>query len=555
MWRVCKILYQYKFNLISVMKLFAISTILSTLLSSCVVTSSQPNNHQKSTIEPFNTTYDAQAQYYENIVLGKIAAGQRHFKVALNYYKLAIKYKPQLELVKEAVAMSELQSDQTTSIEMAKVWLLLDEKAITAWRLLTFYAVKNKQLSNAKKNISHIFELEKDKKELFKFLGQLTFGNNQPTASKLFNSIRKDYPNTPEIPLVIAHIALKKHQWRKALKITSSLIKDSPHLKYAWVLQGIALESNEQNIEAIKLYQKADLQFPETIEFKQSLGHLYYQLDQFQHSRDEFLSIIKSKPLDTDAQYMVAATFFSEENFNKSREYFEPLLRIKRHRNAVLYYLAEMARKEKDENTALKLYKQVKQSRYFETSHIQVSQILKKEGHKLEALNYLKHLEIKDKDSNIRYVRAMDAELLGQYDYAINEFRSILNFEPNHFDAMNALGYTLADHDQNLEEALVLIQQAYNNAPNNAAVIDSLGWVKFKLGHLDEAKQYLERAYQLSRSADIASHLAIVLLQLQQREAAENILHQAYKNDPDNLALQKTIKHFKIDLSLSESGS
>jgi len=535
---------------------FVLFITLPFVLSGCSqipVHTTSSNNWNR--IIAVTTSHDAQAKYYENILLGRIALGQKNFKDALTYYKYAIEYKPELTLVKEAMVMSETIADTKTSIKMANLWISEDVDAIIAWRLLTFYAVQNNQLDQAKINIGNVIRLETDKAELFKFLGQLTFGSNLEPASRLFELIQDDYPEIPEVPLVIAHISIKKKHWDKALNITSKLIKTHPDLKYAWVIQGIALESSLKNNKAIDLYRLADQHFTDTTEFKRSLGHLYYQLDKFVEARAEFISILKVEPANSDAQYMVAASFFSEGELTKSQEFFEPLLRIKHHRNAVLYYLGEISRKQKNWDSAIAFYRQVKPSRYFETSHIQVSQLLKQQGHNLQALNYLKHLAIEDENSNIRYVRAMDAEVLGQSDYAIREFRSILKFEPNHYDAMNALGYTMADHNLNLDEALKLIRRAYDKAPNNASIIDSLGWVHFKLGNPSLAHGYLQRAYELSQSADIASHLAIVLVRLQQRDEAERVVALAYKNNPENPTLLKTIKNYNFEVSQKGSGT
>jgi tetratricopeptide (TPR) repeat protein len=105
---------------------------------------------------------------------------------------------------------------------------------------------------------------------------------------------------------------------------------------------------------------------------------------------------------------------------------------------------------------------------------------------------------------------------------------------------MNAYGYTLADHNEDLRHARSLIERAYAEAPRNAAILDSLGWVLYRQGHADEALGSLKTAYAEDRGADIGAHLGEVLWRLGQHEEAERIWSEAGKADSDNKLLNAT---------------
>jgi tetratricopeptide (TPR) repeat protein len=111
--------------------------------------------------------------------------------------------------------------------------------------------------------------------------------------------------------------------------------------------------------------------------------------------------------------------------------------------------------------------------------------------------------------------------------------------EPDNVAALNALGYTLADRTTRYREALALIDRARVAAPDNPAIIDSYGWVLFRLGRLREALEQLRRAYMLQKDADIASHLAQVLWALGRRDEARKYFEEARRIDPANRALQR----------------
>ncbi len=533
--------------------LILLNLLLVASLSSCSTQKSLMSTQSAkkiTTLEKVATTHDQQAILYENILLGRIAAGQNKYRLALEYYLDALTIKPNIEIAREALLLSEKLNDDQSSKKIASIWIKLDSDAIAAWRLLTFYSIKEKQLKQSQELIAQVIRIETNHGELFNFFGQTTYGDNLQQALLLFESIEDVYPNVPEIILVLAHIELKQEKWLSAIELSATVIEQHPTLNYAWTIHGIALESNENFSEAIKHYKKAILQFPDSLSFRQSLGQLHYSLNQFADSREQFNTVLKEQPSDKDAQYMIAASYFSEEKYRKSREFFEPLLRVKRHRNAVLYYLGEIARKDNDSATAIKLYRQITASRYYETAHILVAQLLQNLGKAEDALNYLKKVAVNDTDITLKYVRAIAAANLEETDFAISEFRAILVNNPNHLDAMNALGYTLADNNLHLSEALQLVKHAYNIEPNNAAIVDSMGWVHFKLGDYQLALEYLQKAYSLNKSDEIAAHLGEALWVLEQKQLALEILSHAYQEAPESKAIQSILKKYDIELSL-----
>jgi tetratricopeptide (TPR) repeat protein len=106
--------------------------------------------------------------------------------------------------------------------------------------------------------------------------------------------------------------------------------------------------------------------------------------------------------------------------------------------------------------------------------------------------------------------------------------------DPENVSALNALGYTLADRTDRYEEAYDLIQRAFEQRPDDAAIVDSYGWVLYRLGRLDEAVVQLERAYGLMPDGEIASNLAVVLWELGRREESRAIIDEALQLDPDH---------------------
>jgi tetratricopeptide (TPR) repeat protein len=148
----------------------------------------------------------------------------------------------------------------------------------------------------------------------------------------------------------------------------------------------------------------------------------------------------------------------------------------------------------------------------------------------------------------IKYELAMLYERQNRLADLERMLRQVIALDPDHAHAYNALGYTLADHNQRLPEALDLITQALELAPNDPFILDSMGWVKYRMGDSAAAADYLRRAYSVRPEADIAAHLAEVLWTQGKRDQAVELLRAAVAKDPKNKTVQDVAKRLGISL-------
>ena len=145
-------------------------------------------------------------------------------------------------------------------------------------------------------------------------------------------------------------------------------------------------------------------------------------------------------------------------------------------------------------------------------------------------------------DLALLYSRGLAWERRDRIDHAEADFRRILVIEPDNVAALNALGYTLADRTTRYQEALELIDRARTAAPDDAAIIDSYGWVLYRLGRNAEALVELRRAFTLQKDPEIAAHVAEVLWVMGQRDEARRYFDEARKLDPDNRSLLRALE-------------
>ena len=150
-------------------------------------------------------------------------------------------------------------------------------------------------------------------------------------------------------------------------------------------------------------------------------------------------------------------------------------------------------------------------------------------------------LKLYPDDLNLLYSRAMLAEKRNDLEQMERDLRAIIEREPDNAMALNALGYTLSDRTTRYAEAKTLIQQAYDLNPQDPAVLDSLGWVNFRLGNLDEAERLLRQALERFPDQEVAAHLGEVLWANGKQREAKQIWGKFLKENPDSPILRKTV--------------
>jgi tetratricopeptide (TPR) repeat protein len=267
---------------------------------------------------------------------------------------------------------------------------------------------------------------------------------------------------------------------------------------------------------------------------------------------------------------------FQEGKLEAAGRRFTDLLTTGKFIDDSFYYLGLIAERRGDLERALRLYAQVQNGDNAVAALLRACSILQAHGAAPAAQQLLDHLiedepqrapeimaararifadagdpqqaiEVLDQgllqypDSvDIRYAIASTYEDQGRFAAALHELKEVLKSRPDDPAAMNAYGYTLADHHQELAHARTLIERAYATAPKTAAILDSLGWVLFRQGHDEQALPYLSAAYADDRGGDIAAHLGEVMWQLGRRADAEHVWSEAAAVDSGNHLLNAT---------------
>jgi tetratricopeptide (TPR) repeat protein len=157
---------------------------------------------------------------------------------------------------------------------------------------------------------------------------------------------------------------------------------------------------------------------------------------------------------------------------------------------------------------------------------------------------YNRALEGTAYNADLLYSRAMLAEKMDHIDILEKDLLRIITREPNHAQALNALGYTLADHTDRYQEAYGYIERALTLNPKDFYILDSMGWVLYRMGRLEQAKDYLRQAMELREDPEIAAHLVEVLWVTGQVEEAKKVWETALQTTPGDARLLDVIERF-----------
>ncbi|MBU3579136.1 hypothetical protein ICN17_03865 [Polynucleobacter sp. 73C-SIWE] len=188
-----------------------------------------------------------------------------------------------------------------------------------------------------------------------------------------------------------------------------------------------------------------------------------------------------------------------------------------------------------------------------ENTLLQLQALLAKAKDENEALRAFYEIastvKVPPKAPGLLYTYAMSAEKVGRMDIMEQTLREILRKYPNDANSLNALGYSLADRNVKLPEAFALISKAHQISPKDSFILDSLGWVNFRLGKNALALEQLQQAFTMKPEADIAAHTGEVLWVMGRRPEAEEMWRQGQKLDANNATLKETLKRFKPEWS------
>ena len=516
-------------------------------------------------------------------LLAEIAGQRGSVGLAAQAYADLAKRTRDPRIARRATEIAVFARMNNAAIEAAKVWHEAEPQSQRALQALASLLVNTGRLEEVLPYLRKLLlGASGEPGESFMQLNR-TLGSAQDKAAALalVQRLVEDYPQVAQARYALAQAAANAEQQELALKE----IRRAQQLKPDWeapVLFEAQLLQRTSSAEALARLSRYLERNPNSREVRLSYARALVAEHRYTEARGEFQKLLANFPANTDVIYAVALLSMQLSDYGLAETNLKRLLELGyRDRASVQLYLGQIAEERKNFPEALRRYAEVSPGEQYLPAQIRYAQVLAKQGQLAEARTHLQQVRVSGNQQRVQIVLA-EAQMLREasqhkeaftlveraleglpdnpdllYDYAMlaerldrvdileSSLRKVIALRPDYAHAYNALGYTLADRNMRLREAHELVEKALKLSPEDAFIIDSMGWVHYRMGNLDEALKFLRRAFSGRADPEIAAHLGEVLWIRGERAEAERILNDAAQKHPANDTLNSTIKRLK----------
>ena len=542
----------------------------------------KPKSSAKAAPRPALPNLELTEQLMHMMMVAEVALqrGQPHIGIAA-YLELARETKdPRIAQRAAEVAWTARYVD--AAIEAAGIWLQASPGDPRARQVLAALLANEQKLDAARGHFEQWLSSDRENiGQSFLQLSTLLARNaDRKAVLTLIRSLATPYADVPEARLAIAQAAWNAGDEKVALDEASAALKLRPDWELAALFRAQALQrrSNDEAIAFLGDYLRVQNQAKDA---RLNYARLLVAAKRYPEARKQFEILVEQFPQNADVTMAVALLAMQASDYDSAETqlkrsldagYGEP--------NVARLYLGQIAEERKRYDEALKWYSAVQPGEQYLNARSRYAGILARQGKLGDARKYLQELGAENPNQRVQltlaeaqllrdanshkeafellgralkqspdapdllYEHAMAAEKMDRVDILEANLRKLIQIRPEHAHAHNALGYTLADRNQRLPEAHQLIEKALKLTPDDPFIMDSMGWVLYRLGRNREALDYLQRAYALRPEADIAAHLGEVLWVDGQQDAARKVWAEGLKIDAKNESLQNTIKRF-----------
>lgn len=510
-------------------------------------------------------------------------AGQRGaLKLSAHTYLRAARETRSAGVARRAVQVAVYSRDFDTALEAARLWSELAPADSEAHESLGALLLRAEETEAAVVEFEAVLRLAgANPSEAFGHLTAVLSRERDPKrALAVMRRLAESRGDDPVAIYALAHLESALGDQEAALASLARLLKADPRH-----VQGLLLRANAQHKlgrkpEAAASVAEAVALKPEDADLRLTYARMLVDARDFDTARKQFRILERKLPDNGDIIYALGLLALEADDTREAERQFRRLLDHEERSGEAAYALGQLAEAKGDLAAARRWYEAVADGSTFFDARLRSAQIIARTEGVDAARDYLAAVELGTPDQRLRrylaegtllrdagryedaielysdaltifidnadllYARAMTAERIGRIDVLEEDLRNVLAKDPDNIQALNALGYTLADRTDRVAEARDYILRAFEKSPNDPAIIDSMGWVLYRLGRHDEAIGHLRRALELLQDGEIAAHLGEVLWVSGNRDEARRIWNQALEYAPDHQVLQQAIERF-----------
>jgi tetratricopeptide (TPR) repeat protein len=521
------------------------------------------------------------------LLLGEIAGSRGDLDVSVEAYLQAARQTRDPRVARRATEIALVARDMESATSAARIWQETDPGSEDARRTLAgILATRGDQMNEVQIELARILANSQDEQLDRNLLGlnrALAPMPDKGLAREIIERLVEPYLAEPAAHLALAHAAAADEDPVGALGAVERALELRPDWEPAVVLKSQLLVQMNAIDAALDLLRTHLTRFPDSRNVGIAHARTLVSARDFEAALAEFRRLLAASPDDRDLMYAVALVAAEVGEFDVATEHFGQALEAGHpEADAIRMNLGRIAENAERPGDALDWYYEVGTGGYHTDAQIRIAHILAGNGALSAARRHLQEtaeqaepddarrlllaeilllreaeqfdealarveaaLQQAPEDSELLYESAMLAERADRLELMEQRLRTLIELDPDHAHAYNALGYTLADRGLRLEEAEALIRRALELAPDDPFILDSLGWVRFRRDDPADALHHLEVAFSLRPDPEIAAHLGEVLWSLGRHDEASEIWDAALERHPANPVLGETVERLR----------
>lgn len=521
-------------------------------------------------------------QMMYQFLLADIAAQRGNQELAVQIYLDLARNTRDPRVARRAAQLAYESHQLKHALEAFRLWQDVEPTSQLAKQMLATLLLSGGKLEEAQPQVARL--LAADPENAGRALMQMfPLFARHPDKMAAFNSLRelaRPYPQFAEAHWVVAQAAASAAQHGVAKEEARQTRAVRPEWDMGALLEAQLLmrEAPQQALAELKKYLAS---YPDANEVRLFYARALLEQRQYPESRVQFQKLQQQHPDNAELALAVAMLSLQMGELDRAEEELQKSLRAGKKDNAtVYYYLAQLNEAKKNDAVALQQYGLVKAGEYVYPSRLRMAYLLNKTGRLKEAREVLQQTAVQDnqqraqlllveaqllrdakqydpaarvltqglekfpENQELLYEAAMVADKQGKAEIFEAYIHRLIKIAPDHAHAYNALGYSLLERNVRLQEGMRLVEKAYQLSPDDAAIMDSMGWGYYRMGDLPRSLEFMRRAYAAYPDPEVAAHLGEVLWQSGARDEARKVWQDSLKENPGSAVLQAVIKRF-----------
>lgn len=520
-----------------------------------------------------------------NLLAAEFAGNTGDVNASLSYYREASKSIEDSRIAARTAYIALYGKHYDETLTALDRWRELEPDAKDLPRM---YAVTYIKLKQPEKAVPYIQEMltvysESSTDEALAVKQLLAKEASTEDAYVVLQKLNEKEEKNKHLLVLQSRYAAQLKHYDEALGLLDQVLEIDPSLHEVLIIKSRILTAQGKHEEATILIKQVVDELPENNALRLQYARMLVEQHKMDEATEQYSILYANLPDDAEITLSLALLYIETKQLDEAVEILNHLIEIDKKVPVANYYLGRIAQNRGDNKQAISYYLGVKDGEYLFDAQMRIGVLLAVLGKpdeglaKLEALAeeqttwalrvksylaqgeilrgetrykegvemYSRALQHKRDDTTLLYARGLMAEKVDRLDMAEADLLKVITKEPDNADALNALGYTLADRTSRYKEAQEYIRRAAALVPDDPAILDSLGWVSYRLGEMDEALKWLSQAFAKLEDAEIAAHYGEVLWHANQKDKAREVWSKGKVQNADNPVLMETLDRLK----------